>query len=453
MASHSPIPQIGEGNCSAASLLQAPVGHPDNELLDTSLGDCLAGEIRAHTDSQSVTHPRLASGTPSVTDGTAASNSSQLFPYIEFIAPSSGSTLGGTWVYVIGTNFRPDHQILFGGVLGKTVYWSETALRCQAPPSEKPVSVAISISGIPLEAGGAPGDTRFTYEDSTEYESYVGHIGAYIASSNNDDLLFVRNIAALRCIGQALGIKDQLNPATHTMTGGPPGEQFGGGIHHARFPGSAAVLEQCVIGALKLADREPAQDPSTIGTSRLPTSDAGRSLLHLAASLGFDNLIRELIKRGADLDKRDASGYTALHYSILYGRNLCTQVLVQAGAYNDASSHAAQAVHYNNMDAKEVRKDAILMLSQSQHSSRNATVPGPEIRTPPIMSIPSHLHSEPPPTPTCGVKPSCRFDIRYSASPRDNWCLRIDAPEVGDAAPQVPRGAMLVNSSSAPRCA
>ena len=233
------------------------------------------------------------------------------------------------------------------------------------------------------------------------------------------------------------------------MTGGPQCPP-----HHARFPGSAAVLEQCVIGALKqLADREPSQDPSTIGTPRLPTSDAGRSLLHLAASLGFDNLIRELIKRGTDLDKRDANGYTALHYSILYGHNLCTQVLVQAGAYNDASSHAAHAVHHNNMDAKEVRKDAILMLSQSQLSSCNATVPGPEIRTSSIMSIPSHLHGEPSPMPTCGAEPSCRLDIPYSTSPRDNRSLRIDVPEVSDAAPQVPRGTMLLNSSSAPRCA
>ena len=198
VAAHSPIPQIDEANYSVASLPQAPADHPDSELLDTSLGDCLAEEIRAHTDSQSATHPRLASGTPPVTDDTAASNPSQLVPYIESIAPSSGSTLGGTWVYVIGTNFRPDNQILFGGVLGKTVYWSETALRCQAPPSEKPVSVAISISGIPLEAGGVPGDTRFTYEDSTEYELYVDHTGTYIASSNNGDL-FSSEIL-LRCV-------------------------------------------------------------------------------------------------------------------------------------------------------------------------------------------------------------------------------------------------------------
>jgi len=107
------------------------------------------------------------------------------------------------------------------------------------------------------------------------------------------------------------------------------------GIQDTRFQGSAVDLEQCVIGVLRLADHEFGRKSGSTGKIVFPTSDGGRSLLHLAASLGFHALTEELIRRGADLDKRDANGYTALHYSTFYGHAMCAQLLVQAGAESD----------------------------------------------------------------------------------------------------------------------
>jgi len=42
----------------------------------------------------------------------------------------------------------------------------------------------------------------------------------------------------------------------------------------------------------------------------------GRTVLHMAALLGLDKLVGDLVKMGADLNSRDLQGLTALHYAI-----------------------------------------------------------------------------------------------------------------------------------------
>ena len=138
-------------------------------------------------------------------------------------------------------------------------------------------------------------------------------------------------------MGQYLGLADQ-SPTTLARTLIGSLERLSSGAHpstaiqDASFPGSAADLERSVIGVLKLADHELGGKFASAGTVVFPTSDAGRSFLHLAASLGFHTLVGELLRRGFDLDKRDENGYTAFDYSIFYGHPICSELLVQAGA-------------------------------------------------------------------------------------------------------------------------
>jgi len=152
-------------------------------------------------------------------------------------------------------------------------------------------------------------------------------------------LIASRCVLALRCAGQCIGLPnkslvtlahtvieraERLSPGTHTSTG----------TQDACSPGPVADLEQSVIGVLKLADHEPGGKSTSAGTAVFPTSDDGRSLLHLAASLGFRTLVEELLRRGFDIEKRDENGFTAFDYSAFYGHTMCSELLVQAGAEN-----------------------------------------------------------------------------------------------------------------------
>ena len=204
---------------------------------------------------------------------------------------------------------------------------------------------------------------------------------------------------ALRYLGHAMGLNDQSPTAVaRTIIGNPDylssGARLGSGIHDSPFQHWAVGLEQGVIGVLKLAHRH--QSTST-GRLAFPTSPTGRSLLHLAASLGFHTLVRELIEHGAGVDQRDGNGYTALYYSTLYGRVLCSQLLVLAGADNNlvrSWDRAAQT------DAFQTRHD----------DTNEANARGKQSDCP-STSDPATLHSD--------------------------SCLRIDVSRVSIAAHQV----------------
>lgn len=68
------------------------------------------------------------------------------------------------------------------------------------------------------------------------------------------------------------------------------------------------------------------------------TTLGGQTMLHLATSLGFVELVRFLVTRGIDLNVPDRNGYTALHFAGLSRSKTCAQVLVAAGADLDISS-------------------------------------------------------------------------------------------------------------------
>ena len=173
----SPPSYFNETNYNTTSLLPPQSDHHVGELPDTSPRNLVADEVLTHMDPLSVIRRGLVPET--VGDATTESGLNHLIPCIESIAPISGSILGGTWINVIGTDFRPDHKILFGGVHAQeTIYRSKTAMRCLSPPSAEamPASVPITVLGAPLFVGGGVGDARlpmFTYEDAVEHELYA----------------------------------------------------------------------------------------------------------------------------------------------------------------------------------------------------------------------------------------------------------------------------------------
>jgi hypothetical protein len=94
-------------------------------------------------------------------------------PCIMAIAPGSGPKSGGTSVHVLGKNFLPSHQILFGTTPAITYLFSDTAIQCLSPQSTHAGTVHISILGVPVMIGGGMDDgilQLFKYEDTEENE-------------------------------------------------------------------------------------------------------------------------------------------------------------------------------------------------------------------------------------------------------------------------------------------
>ncbi|CAA0812407.1 Calmodulin-binding transcription activator 1 [Striga hermonthica] len=58
----------------------------------------------------------------------------------------------------------------------------------------------------------------------------------------------------------------------------------------------------------------------------------GQSVLHLAATLGFNWAFQPIIESGVSIDFRDVNGWTALHWAAFYGREETVAVLVSLGA-------------------------------------------------------------------------------------------------------------------------
>ena len=146
-------------------------------------------------------------------------------------------------------------------------------------------------------------------------------------------------------------------------------------------------LEAAAIELLKLVDRS-AENDFTIAV--LTPSDAGQTVLHLTASLGFARLLQELIVRGVSFDHRDFNGYTALHFSALYGHIECARLLVDGGADPDiinTNGHTALEIAQESGHSAiaeflkmSTQADADKGIKQKDHkddASQGALVPEP----------------------------------------------------------------------------
>lgn len=60
--------------------------------------------------------------------------------------------------------------------------------------------------------------------------------------------------------------------------------------------------------------------------------------LHLASKEGHNEVVRELIKRGADVDAATRKGNSALHIASLAGQDIIVTILVENGANVNAQS-------------------------------------------------------------------------------------------------------------------
>ncbi|KAG8890680.1 SPT3 Dosage dependent suppressor of Ty-induced promoter mutations-like protein [Tulasnella sp. 332] len=306
-------------------------------------------------------------------------------PTIHHLIPSSGPMHGGIKVTILGANFRPSHECVFGDTLAtSTQMWSENTIVCILPPSPSPGPVVVGFKGIPLVsnngsgmedvdgilglgmnggAGGSAGSgTRglqlFTYLDNSDralMELALQVVGLKMTGRIEE----AKNVA-MRIVGTNSGM--DMSSSSHTSGGGGNGgghqmSLLSRSVHHhspsvSRIQSSADLasmispagsrqsrdFQSVIIEFLNLMDVELDEETDGVSTAAISVTEAishpnatGQTLLHLACILGFHRLVSALVIRGIDVDARDRNGFTALHFAAACGRLACARILVEHG--------------------------------------------------------------------------------------------------------------------------
>jgi len=79
--------------------------------------------------------------------------------------------------------------------------------------------------------------------------------------------------------------------------------------------------------------------------------EAGLTALHLAATMGHEDMVELLIERGADVNGRDASGSTPLHHAAAGGNKAVVELLLAKGADVNARDNKNRTPLYLAKDA------------------------------------------------------------------------------------------------------
>lgn len=100
-------------------------------------------------------------------------------------------------------------------------------------------------------------------------------------------------------------------------------------------PDAADNFEKLILDFLAVLDTPLAIPTYSIASTISHSTPSGQTMLHLAAFLGFSNVVQFLLVHHIDVDARDKNGYTALHFAVLKDSTTCARLLIDAGAALD----------------------------------------------------------------------------------------------------------------------
>ncbi|KAK7035466.1 SPT3 Dosage dependent suppressor of Ty-induced promoter mutations-like protein [Paramarasmius palmivorus] len=260
-------------------------------------------------------------------------------PTIHRLIPNCGPTHGGIEVTVLGANFHAalinSITCVFGGTpASSTQRWSDNALVCVLPPraSAGVVDVKIRYSdegGKEEESSGDP-PMLFTYSDESDralMELALQVVGLKMTGKIED----AKNVA-MRIVGAGDA------SSSSNSAGGVP-MNTSSDLRSLLLLSSAdsSDFESLIIKFLSLLDLDSDVATGASQTDALAlTTKSGQTLLHLGALLGYHRLVESLVcRRGMDIDRRDRSGWTALHFACISNsaaRRECLTALMRSGA-------------------------------------------------------------------------------------------------------------------------
>ena len=131
-------------------------------------------------------------------------------------------------------------------------------------------------------------------------------------------------------------------------------------------PSSAPDFQRLVINLLRTALHKSSRGVVSLPGISTPNA-TGQTLLHLAATSGYEDLTRELIGWGSDVDRRDANGWTALHFATAFEHVAVMKLLGGSGAADlfVVDGWGRTALDIASGDLRECLED----ISERQHRS------------------------------------------------------------------------------------
>lgn len=261
----------------------------------------------------------------------------RLPPVIHKIVPAEGSISGGTEVTLLGNQFTPGMEVVFGDTLATTTtYWGEKCLSCLTPPALQPGFVTVGFKHEHPTFGQvqqphplmAKQQTLFRYTDDRELQMYR---------------------LALSILGQKMGSQRDAFQTAQQIMGNNPNAIFSmqndmsgagsSGGHQRQVPGLDSQRKLSEVDSKMLTFLEFVDLDDSPRSPRYNARNAtGQSLLHLAASLGLTRFVAGLLARGANPEIQDNAGNTPMHLAALHGHAYIVRRLRQAGASASARS-------------------------------------------------------------------------------------------------------------------
>ncbi|CCE65558.1 hypothetical protein TPHA_0L02060 [Tetrapisispora phaffii CBS 4417] len=254
-------------------------------------------------------------------------------PLIQRAIPSQGPITGGIEITLLGSNFRNGLTIKFGdNVTLSTQCWSDSTMVTYLPPAATAGQVFI-IAEDPkypnqfVNQSNSNKNAVFTYLDDTDRQ-LIELALQIVGLKMNGKLEDARNIAK-RIVGN-----DENSPNISPANGSAAST---GNSNYSKYSSQLEGSysdEQLIVKVIN----------SLNATSNLSMCDSnGRTLLHLAALKGYEQLVMTLIKYGARIDEKDMFGYTPLHFACVNGEYKIIAFLLKCKA--DLTIKAKNGVH------------------------------------------------------------------------------------------------------------
>jgi len=243
------------------------------------------------------------------------------------VIPPSGSMRGGVEITLLGQGFRPGAVAMFGDLPSiSTQFWSDSTIIAHLPPSSQPGPVPVTFKDDDETVkNSAPVFTYINDGEDKLKELTLQMIG-YKMGGNMDDIS---------------GIVERMGAETHMDNGGSNGmgssngamsngRSSMGGMSHSRNHQTKATLsgEKMALWTLANISKIPSAQPLNVNLR----NDEGQSMVHLAAMLGYASVVKALMAKNAYVDLQDVSGYTPLHFAVLFDNRNVTRLLLQADA-------------------------------------------------------------------------------------------------------------------------
>ncbi|KAG8908048.1 SPT3 Dosage dependent suppressor of Ty-induced promoter mutations-like protein [Tulasnella sp. 403] len=389
---------------SSPGILDTSLGVLAGTLFSTNLFGPTMSPTATPSNLQAVSSPNPATQAPPSAVGPAGSPSLPP-PVIHRLIPNSGPTHGGIDVTILGANFVPSLQCVFGdAVATSTQMWSENTIVCTLPPSPSPGPVVVWFRDVPMNMttgnemdgllglGPGPGLQWFTYLDNADRA--LMELALQVVGVKMTGRIEEAKSVAMRIVGTGSG----LDLGASGSSGGAGGNQMGvqcsespvvsrrgssidiaSAAAQLTNPGRSKDFQSVIIDFLSLVDVELEDNTQAIPTSSAISSPnpTGQTLLHLAAILGFHRLVSFLITHGADVDARDKNGFTALHFAATCGRLACARILVTEG-YADLEVVESRGRTARQLARASDQADVESLLTQMENRDLDVTPLGDE---------------------------------------------------------------------------